>query len=202
MTDQAPARRFVIGRDLIPFHPIPHSPGGPVGDFCLDQALLHRDNPVAPGLIKPNATGPHRILAFVAVMGGAGGPGNARRFYVRSAQAGQGVLHPAAFGPQLLFVAEVLEIAAAAAAKVRAGRLPPLRRRRLYPEDLPGSGRLHHFCDFYIHCLSPDSAGDKNDGAIQAHDPKAFGGVALHQARVYAVKSQGRLFHRCSFLGG
>ena len=60
-------------------------------------------------------------------MGGVLGAQDLLHLKVGPTQASQGVLDPLALGPQLLGVAHVLEVAAAALPKIRALRLRPLR---------------------------------------------------------------------------
>ena len=185
---QTLAGALVIGGNFIPPHPVPHGLGRFVGDLRLDEAAVHSHHLVAAGLVKADgASGAHGVLALVAVVGGVLGPQNLLHLEVRAPQAGQGVLDPLALGPQLLRVAHVLEVTAAALAEIGTLRLRPLRGGLAELHHLAGGAGLHDLCDAQVDLLAPHGPGDEHHGAVQAHDAKALTGVALHGAGIDAV---------------
>ena len=161
--------------------------------------MVDGDHPVGPGLEKTDgAVGPHGVLALIAVVRGVLGPYDFLHPEVGAAQAGQGVLHPLALGPQLLGIAHVLEITAAALAEIGALRLRPLRGGFFDFHDLSRGAGLHHFCDAQVDVLAPDGLGHEHHGAVQAHNAQALAGVALHGAGINVIFKQ--FFH--NDLGG
>ena len=154
---------------------------------------------MAAGAIEADgAAGSHGVLALVAVVKRRAGPQDLLHLYIRAAQAFQGVLHPLALGPKLLGIAQVLEVAAAAFAKIGAFRLGPLRGGSMDFYDFSGAAGFHHLCDPQVHGLTPDSPGHEDHGAVQTDDAAAIAGVALHGAGVNFSLFQGtaQVFHR------
>ena len=199
MADETLAGALVVRRNLIFFHPVSHGLGRLVGDLRLDEAAIDGDNPVRPGLEKADgAVSSHGVLALIAVVRRVLGPYDLLYLEVGAAQAGQGVLHPLTLGPQLLRIAHMLEVAAAALAEIGALRLRPLRGGFFDFHDLSRGAGLHHFCDAQVDVLAPDGLGHEHHSAVQAHDAEALAGVALHGASVDVVFKQ--FFH--NDLGG
>ena len=145
----------------------------------LDEAGAQIRYLVGPGPVKAHfPVGRHRVLALVAVVQRFRRTQNLLHLHTAAAQAGQGILHPLAFGPQLLGVVHMPEGTAAALAVVGAIRLPAVGRDG-FPCHRLAEGcvfqHLHHQNVAHLACYG---IVDEYHLAADTGDAQALAGVA------------------------
>lgn len=182
MPDAAGMRFFVVGRDAVFAHPVRHGLFQPFGAFRLELAAVRRNDLVRARTVKARNCAAlllrDRELHLIAV---AVLYGRARDLQLRDAEpadALERVADAPALEAQLLVVIHVPEIAAAAAAEIRAVRLHAVRRRL---RERLQYAVCRRFSDIYNadHAFfTRDHAGNENDLTVDARHALAVRGVA------------------------
>ena len=176
---------FFVEGDPVRFCPAADRPGEGAALLRLEQAVLCRDQLVAPGPVKARGrvaalVPAHGELAFVPVAQHLGRGDDLRQGRVDAPQPHQRVLHPAGLEIQLFFIGEVAEITAAAPGELGAVHGDASGRWRENFFD-PAIGKvLAHLHQADGEHIPPGCSGDENGhSVVQAAHPQTLGGVTV-----------------------
>ena len=176
---QAGLGPLVVGGDGVLGHPVLHGRAQAARRLALEQAVGHVDHLVAAGPVEADGPLGHGELGLVAVALRPGRPQHGGQVNLRPAQAAQGVGYLDALGLQLLGVAHVPQLAAAAPGEVGAvggdaggGGGEHLLHR-------PPQGGAAHVGEAHHARLPPDAPLDKHHLTVQPGHPGPAAVIAV-----------------------
>ena len=200
MADKAASALFIIGPHIKLVHPAADS----AGQLVCRRPLYHAfsaaaDDLMASGAVKPELdavlTAAGQELGLVAIAAAIGGLGRAD-LDIKAADAAQCVGHPLSLEPELFFITEMQEGAAAAFAEGRTFGRHAIRRWGQHLFDAAVGKAAPHLYYLDTQAVAPGRKWYEYRHAVYPGDPHALGGIAVYDGVIYLVLFK-TLFHYC-----
>ena len=192
MAQQAFSGGFLIAGNVIAADISPQGVGRCIGRFLLNKTFVNGNYLMGACPVKAHRSlRRHRINRLIAIAQPVLRAQNFLHTHLAAADACQCILYAPALGIELLLVAHVAEVAAAAPAVVGAVRLTALRRRCVDRRYLAEGRMLEHLHHKDVAILTAHGTVHEHHLSVNAGNAQPLGGVALNDGAVGLVLLQG-----------